>query len=59
MPDGDCVEVALSDASGSFSIEWFDPTQGSIVEKSIVEAGEIRMTAPFEGDAVLFLGRTW
>tara|TARA_B100001964_G_scaffold189007_1_gene210507 strand:- start:653 stop:814 length:162 start_codon:yes stop_codon:yes gene_type:complete len=53
------VEVALSDASGSFSIEWFDPTQGSIVEKSIVEAGEIRMTAPFEGDAVLFLERTW
>jgi hypothetical protein len=49
-------------ASGCYSYEWFDPTSGSVVETGSVSGGARLFTAPFSGDAVLYIrsrSTTW
>lgn len=56
LPDGGTVSVDLSDASGRFSVEWFNPSDGSSINGASVTGGARRsFTAPFAGDAVLYL----
>lgn len=43
--------------AGSYALEWFDPTNGKTVKKGKIkiEKAEQQFTAPFKGDAVLYL----
>ena len=51
--------VNLSGLSGSFTVEWLNPDNGSQVAGSPVSGGATRtFTAPFSGDAVLYLKQT-
>ena len=56
LPDGGSVSVDIPAGSGSFSIEWFNPTTEQRVSDGIreVDAGWT-LWAPFAGDAVLYL----
>jgi hypothetical protein len=46
----------FSGVSGSFSVEWLDPSDGSISAGSNVTGGAVRgFTPPFSGDAVLYV----
>lgn len=48
--------VDLSDSTGTFRVEWFNPARGERVEAAPVNGGaRILFTAPFRGDAVLHL----
>jgi hypothetical protein len=50
------VTVNLSAASGAFLVEWFNPSTGETRNGAPVEAGGgYSFTAPFRGDAVLYL----
>jgi hypothetical protein len=50
------VAVDLSAAAGDFSVEWCDPATGNITDGTFVRGGGKRsFTAPFRGDAVLYL----
>jgi hypothetical protein len=50
------VTVDLSAASGTFQVEWFDPRIGATIADETVTGGAPRsFTAPFGGDAVLYL----
>ena len=50
------VTLDLSDASGDFRVEWFNPSGGGITEGTPVKGGRSHsFTAPFRGDAVLYL----
>ena len=44
--------------SGTYEVEWFNPTSGAIAGKGRVESsgGVEQFKAPFDGDAVLYLG---
>ena len=59
LPEGGEVAVDLSDAEGSLSVEWFDPSAGEFREGGTVGGGgEVTLTSPFEAsDAVLYLKR--
>ncbi len=52
---GEGLSVELK--AGTYRYEWFSPTKGAMVDTGRVEAadGRQRFTAPFEGDAVLYL----
>jgi hypothetical protein len=57
-PDGGKVTVDLAVARGKFTAEWLRTTTGQITPSTPVEGGVQReITAPFPGDAVLFLQR--
>ena len=48
--------INLSDASGTFAVEWFDPSRSDRVKGESIQGGEARhFKAPFAGDAVLYL----
>ncbi|HLJ93085.1 MAG TPA: putative collagen-binding domain-containing protein, partial [Gemmataceae bacterium] len=48
----------LSDAPGSFSVEWFSIRKGTPVSAKAIEGGAVRtFTTPFGGPAVLYLKR--
>jgi hypothetical protein len=50
--------VNLSDAKGSFKVEWFDVNAAKTVPGKAVEGGERRIfSTPFPGPAVLYLKR--
>jgi hypothetical protein len=53
------VTVDLSQASGEFHVEWFNPITGETImaPKTSGGAGQ-KFTAPFPGDAVLYIHRS-
>jgi hypothetical protein len=56
LPDGGSVEVDLSAAAKSFSVEWLSPVTGITMKKGKLKGGNRKeMTAPFKGEAVLYL----
>ncbi len=53
------VEVDLTDASGTFNVEWFNPTTNEFTPAGRIEGGAGRsLTAPFGTPAVLHLAAT-
>ena len=54
LPDGGEVSVDLSDSSGIFAVEWFNPSTGETFDGGTV-SGNSSFTAPFQGPAVLYL----
>ncbi|HJZ93453.1 MAG TPA: putative collagen-binding domain-containing protein [Gemmataceae bacterium] len=58
VPEGGRVSMDLSGASGEFAIEWHDAATGKSSRAGAVSGGARReLTAPFKGDAVLYLVR--
>ncbi|MBC7286844.1 MAG: hypothetical protein H5T86_02135 [Armatimonadetes bacterium] len=56
VPGGGTVSVDVTAARGQLRAEWFDPSTGRSVDAGAIEGGARReLTAPFPGDAVLFL----
>jgi hypothetical protein len=52
------VTVNLSSGSGTFLVEWFNPSTGETQKGTPVQGGRsYSFTAPFPGDAVLYIGR--
>ncbi len=58
LPEGGEVTVDLSGGEGSFVAEWFNPGAGEPAGTLTVPGGDQQaLTAPFAGDAVLYLHR--
>lgn len=56
VPSGGKATVDLSAAKATLSVEWFDPNSGETRKATAVGGGARRaFTAPFDGDAVLYL----
>jgi hypothetical protein len=56
LPLGPWVSVDLSAAHGILSVEWFNPSTGEVFPGERVTGGtKVPLTAPFQGDAVLYL----
>jgi hypothetical protein len=57
LPEGNKVTLDLSDATGTFSVEWFNPSTGDIKSGGTTAGGSLQtFTTPFgERDAVLYL----
>jgi hypothetical protein len=56
LPGGGSTTVDLSGASGSFNVEWMNAANGATQAGNAVNGGsQIIFTAPFSGDAVLYL----
>jgi uncharacterized protein YjdB len=56
IPGGGSVKLNLTEVSGTLNVEWFNPSTGVATPGSPVTGGPSRtLTAPFTGDAVLFL----
>jgi hypothetical protein len=56
LPEGGKVTVDLSGSPGKLAVEWFDPKTGKTSRAEGVAGGARRQfTAPFSGDAVLYL----
>ena len=52
------VDVDLSAAHGALAIEWLNPRTGEILHTGSVQGGgRARFSAPFGGDAILYLKR--
>jgi len=47
-------------ATGTYAFEWFNPTKGAVADTGAftTTAGSRPFTAPFEGDAVLYIKRS-
>ena len=59
LPTGGDVSVDLSGTSGNLTVEWFNPENGSRgAYGTVVAGGNLTFTAPFNGDAVLYLYST-
>ena len=59
LPEGGSVEVNLSAVKGQLAVEWFNPSTGKTTQRGKVGGGARRkFTAPFKGDAVLYLAAT-
>lgn len=57
LPDGGEVLVDLTAASGRLNVEWLNPRSGETASASPTEGGESRrFQAPFQGDAVIYIG---
>jgi Family of unknown function (DUF6298) len=53
------VTVDLSQASGEFNVEWFNPIPGeTIIAPKTFGGARQKFTAPFPGDAVLYIHRS-
>jgi hypothetical protein len=53
---GGSITIDLSGASSPFHVEWLNPLTGKIKNGNIVNGGSLlSMTAPFGGDAVLYI----
>jgi hypothetical protein len=51
--------VDLSGSPVELSVEWFNPSDGAIINKGKVQGGALHtFTAPFPGDAVLYIHRS-
>ena len=61
-PEGGPFAVDLSGLpeGRQLAVEWFDPSTGAVVHARTISAGAAlqRFTAPFSGDAVLYLSET-
>ncbi|MCI0620546.1 MAG: DUF6298 domain-containing protein [Acidobacteria bacterium] len=58
LPEGGEVTVDLSGASGTFLVEWVHPVEGTITSgQPAIRGGKQSFTAPFSGEAVLYLSR--
>jgi hypothetical protein len=56
LPQGPWVTVDLSSALGTLSVEWFNPSTGVVTMGEPIMGGtKTSLTAPFSGDAVLYL----
>jgi hypothetical protein len=56
LPDGGKVTVDLSSASGNMAAEWFNPHSGEAIPSGSITGGKkLDFTAPFDGDAVLYI----
>lgn len=56
LPSGGKVTVDLSTAEGRLAVEWFDPSTGRVTTAAAIRGAERReLTAPFDGDAVVYL----
>ncbi len=56
LPSGGSVTINLNGVTGTFTIEWFNPSNGQTITAGTVNGGASRtLTAPFSGDAVLYL----
>lgn len=56
VPNGGAVNVNLAGASGSHSVEWFNPASGQSVAGGAVAGGAtVSLTAPFSGPAVAYI----
>ncbi|MDN3510713.1 MAG: DUF6298 domain-containing protein [Candidatus Jettenia sp.] len=57
-PSGGTVDVDLSSTFEMFHVEWFNPRTDKAIPQRKTAGGDIRsFTAPFRGDAVLYLYR--
>ena len=58
LPDGGRVKVDLSSTDGILDVEWFNPGTGVTITGGETVGGSVQLfTAPFGGDAVLYLHR--
>jgi len=58
LPSGGTVTVDLSAAKDALSVEWFNPSTGETTKATEVTGGaKLNLTAPFSGDAVLYILR--
>jgi hypothetical protein len=58
IPSGGKVKVSLGQAKNRFAVEWIYPSSGKAVAGDAVTGGaDHEFTAPFDGDAVLYLSR--
>ena len=58
LPEGGAVRLDLSGAKGQLTVEWLDPSTGETTAAPRVAGGAAReFTAPFAGDAVLYVSR--
>lgn len=58
LPDGGAVTVDLADVAGALAVEWLNPASGLVTPMPLVSGGgNHTFTAPFVGDAVLFIYR--
>jgi hypothetical protein len=56
LPEGGSVTVDLAGSEGALVVEWFDPKTGKTTDGESIAGGAARQfTAPFAGDAVLYL----
>jgi hypothetical protein len=56
LPQGDRLTLDLTDAKGSCTIEWFDPTSGRSKHEKPISAGQPReFTSPFSDHCLLYL----
>jgi hypothetical protein len=56
LPNGGTVYVGLGGVAGTFTVEWFSPGTGQTTPGATISGGTmVTLTAPFGGDAVLYL----
>jgi hypothetical protein len=55
LPDGGTVTVDLSAAGGMLAVEWCDPKTGNVIAAAVAGGAPREFSAPFPGDAVLYL----
>ncbi|HUT89483.1 MAG TPA: putative collagen-binding domain-containing protein [Thermoguttaceae bacterium] len=59
IPTGGKTTVALRETPAQFAVEWFNPSTGkAIAGKPVAGGADREFTAPFAGDAVLYLFRS-
>ena len=59
LPSGGSITLNLSATPENLLVEWFNPANGTTVQSGIVPGGaNQQFTAPFGGDAVLYLKAT-
>lgn len=59
LPEGNAVELSMSDTYGTFSVEWFNPEDGTTVSSDPVLAGKtVTLPSPFSPNkSVVYLKR--
>lgn len=58
LPAGGKVTVDLSEAKGALAVEWLNPRTGKTQEAAAIQGAAHReLSAPFQGDAVLYIQR--
>jgi hypothetical protein len=56
LPEGGSITLSLA-IGGMWAVEWFDPASGNTTVAASVPGGSKTLTAPFSGEAVVFLVR--
>jgi hypothetical protein len=57
LPSGGTTTVNLGAASGTFNVEWRNAATNAVVSGGTTTGGATRsFTAPFTGDAILYIG---